>query len=67
MKLYSAVNPLNWGISQPILTGGGTKICLMVLFGMYMSPETTLMTEFLKKNIDLARMKNPEKLHFSPF
>ena len=39
----------------------------MIFLGMYVSPTTILMTKILKKMIDLAQMKNSEKLQFSPF
>ena len=32
----------------------------MILLGMYVSPKTILITKILEKNIDLAKMKNPE-------
>ena len=39
----------------------------MILLGMYVSLTTILMTKILKKNIDLAQMKNPQKSQFTPF
>merc|ERR1711923_451146 len=43
------------------------KFFFMILLGMYVSLTTILMTKILKKIIDLAQMKNPEKSPFPPF